>query len=238
LAKESYDYYAIEFVSTLTIAYLCICAYYTVFKIRVLNYYYLAGWHQTDEYSLIFAGMLLCRLTPPICLNFLGLIHMDSHIVGDNVGERSVTETAYTGIMGHLDVLALISDGFNIYFPMGILVIGILTWFKVGARFLSMLGFQQFLVEDEVTADLVSEGQQLISREKRRRQRTEESAERRQKYRIQRPVLQQHERDEEIGEPPSSRRQPSADETRTINRSSQNLPVYGSGPPRDLFDDV
>jgi hypothetical protein len=57
LAKKNYNYFALEAISTFTIAYLCVCAYYTVFKIRVLNYYYLAGRHQTDEYSLIFAGM-------------------------------------------------------------------------------------------------------------------------------------------------------------------------------------
>lgn len=56
-ASESYNYFAIEVISTFTIAYLCVCAYYTIFKIRILNYYYLAKRHQTDEYSLIFAGM-------------------------------------------------------------------------------------------------------------------------------------------------------------------------------------
>jgi hypothetical protein len=57
LAKSSYDYGTIEFVSTLTIAYMAVCAFYTVFKIRVFNFYYLARGHQTDEYSLIFSGM-------------------------------------------------------------------------------------------------------------------------------------------------------------------------------------
>jgi len=57
LAKESYDYVTIELVATLTIAYMAACAFYTVFKIRVFNFYYLARGHQTDEYSLIFSGM-------------------------------------------------------------------------------------------------------------------------------------------------------------------------------------
>jgi len=56
-ASVNYNYFAIEVISTVTIAYLCVCAYYTIFKIRILNYYYLARRHQTDEYSLIFAGM-------------------------------------------------------------------------------------------------------------------------------------------------------------------------------------
>lgn len=46
-----------EFICTLTISYMATCAFYTIFKIRVFNFYYLAKGHQTDEYSLIFAGM-------------------------------------------------------------------------------------------------------------------------------------------------------------------------------------
>lgn len=38
------------------------CAFYTIFKIRVFNFYYLASRHQTDEYSLIFAGMYVIWL--------------------------------------------------------------------------------------------------------------------------------------------------------------------------------
>lgn len=119
LAKRNYDYFTIEVkicvyyfvqciyifiyiisllncqvLSTWIIAYLCYCAYSTVLKIRVLNLYYLAPHHQTNEYSLIFSGMMLCRLTPPMCLNFLGLIHMDSHII-----KTHILETHYTQVI-------------------------------------------------------------------------------------------------------------------------------------------
>ncbi|CAG0886962.1 unnamed protein product [Darwinula stevensoni] len=160
LAKENYDYFSMEVISFLTISYLCICAYYTVFKIRILNLYYLAPHHQTDEYSLIFAGMLLCRLTPPLCLNFLGLIHLDSHITK----KHGIEETAYTNIMGHMDVISIVSDGFNIYFPMAVLALCLATYYSLGARFLSLLGFQQFMVDDDITTDLVEEGKELVRR--------------------------------------------------------------------------
>lgn len=94
LARVDYDYFTIEVLSTLIIAYLCFCAYSTVLKIRVLNHYYIAPHHQTDEFSLIFSGMMLCRLTPPMCLNFLGLIHMDSHII-----KKRILETHYTQVL-------------------------------------------------------------------------------------------------------------------------------------------
>ncbi|CAG2116607.1 unnamed protein product, partial [Medioppia subpectinata] len=97
---RSYFYRVLGYsFSIVSIAYLCI---------RIFNYYYLSAHHQTDEYSLIFCGMLLCRLAPPLCLNYLGLIQLDSHIT-----HITKKETAFTQIMGHLDVISFIGDIFN-----------------------------------------------------------------------------------------------------------------------------
>ncbi|XP_053679357.1 LMBR1 domain-containing protein 2 homolog [Anopheles nili] len=174
VAKGSYDFVTIELFSMLTLCYLCYCAYSTVFRIKFLNLYYLAAHHQTNEYSLIFSGMLLCRLTPPMCLNFLGMIHMDSHII-----KERVLETHYTQIMGHMDVLGIISDGFNIYFPMVMLAFCLATWFSLGSRALNALGFQQFMLNETIADELVQEGKDLIVREKRKRQRAEDALARR-----------------------------------------------------------
>ncbi|CAL1294543.1 unnamed protein product [Larinioides sclopetarius] len=168
-AKANYNYILIEIISTATIAYLCVCAYYTVFRIRILNYYYLAPHHQTNEYSLIFCGMLLCRLTPPLCLNFLGLIHLDSHVTKNS----NIEETSYTKIMGHMDVIPIISDGFNIYFPILIFFVCLATYFNICSRILHFIGFEQFIGDDEMTSDLIEEGRELVKREKNRRLRVE-----------------------------------------------------------------
>jgi len=178
LAKSSYNYFALECICLITICYLSLCTYYTVFKIRVLNYYYLASNHQSDEYTLLFSGALLCRLTPPLCLNFLSLIHMDSHVINS-----PVMETAYTRIMGHMDVVSIVSDYFNIYFPIALLALTFSTYFSVGARILSVFGFQQFLDQDsELTQELVEEGKEHIKRERRRIQRMLDSASRRREF--------------------------------------------------------
>lgn len=80
--------------------------------------------------------------------------------------QTRILETSYTQVMGHMDVITLISDGFNVYFPIGILLIAVLTWFRVGARILSKVGFQQFLPEDDdgSTDEMVAEGSQLVLR--------------------------------------------------------------------------
>ncbi|MEQ2292199.1 LMBR1 domain-containing protein 2-B [Ameca splendens] len=159
LAERDYNYLYIEMACFITIFFLCTCVYSTVFRIRVFNYYYLASHHQTDAYSLQFSGMLFCRLTPPLCLNFLGLIHMDSAI-----SHQQKLQTAYTSIMGSMRVLSFIANGFYIYYPMLIVILCIATYFSLGTRCLNLLGFQQFMDDSEMTSDLIDEGKELIRR--------------------------------------------------------------------------
>ncbi|XP_077203091.1 G-protein coupled receptor-associated protein LMBRD2 isoform X2 [Paroedura picta] len=177
LAEKSYNYFYIEMVCFFTIFFLSICVYSTVFRIRVFNYYYLASHHQTDAYSLLFSGMLFCRLTPPMCLNFLGLTHMDS-----SISHKNNEPTSYTYIMGSMKVLSFIADGFYIYYPMLVVILCIATYFSLGTRCLNLLGFQQFMGDNEMTSDLIDEGKELIRREKRRRQRQEEGENRRREW--------------------------------------------------------
>lgn len=103
---------------------------------------------------------MLCRLTPPLCLNFLGMTHLDQHISR----EPDRVETAYTKIMGHMDVISIVSDGFNVYFPMLICVLGVATYLKWGSKIVHALGFEQFLADDDLTIDLVDEGRDLVKR--------------------------------------------------------------------------
>ncbi|KAJ7994319.1 hypothetical protein DPEC_G00264640 [Dallia pectoralis] len=170
IAERDYNYLYIEMACFVTIFFLCVCVYSTVFRVRVFNYYYLVPHHQTDAYTLQFSGMLFCRLTPPLCLNFLGLIHMDS-----TISHQQRIQTAYTSIMGSMHLLPCIADGFYIYYPMLVLLLCIATFCSLGTRCLNLLGFTQFMSQsDDLSSDLVDEGRELIKRERRRRQRSQD----------------------------------------------------------------
>lgn len=77
-------------------AYLSICAYFTVFRIRIFNLYHLAPRHSTDEYSLLFSAMLLSRLALPICLNYLYVIQVVGLEQHDN--DTNTPETAFASV--------------------------------------------------------------------------------------------------------------------------------------------
>ncbi|XP_026812450.1 LMBR1 domain-containing protein 2 homolog [Rhopalosiphum maidis] len=252
MAKQNNDYVMIQVLSTLSIAYLAYCTYSTIFKIKLLNIYYLAPNHQTTESSLIFFGLLLSRLTSPMCLNFLGLIHMDSHVI-----KSRILETDYTQIMGHMDVITIISDGFNVYFPTLILAVCLATYFNIGTRILSILGFPQFLEDDDLVIDYIQEGRLLVVREKERRERKIRGNEMRRKYRER--SLPNTNEDVEERVPPSRRENMKSyllDNADPIDRSyhsystnntpevERQLPSVSTRPnstwepPRNIFSDL
>lgn len=60
--------------------------------------------------------------------------------------------------MGHLDVIPFIAKGFNIYFPMLLIILSIFTLFRLGSRLQTCFGFQTFLLDDEMTTELIKQG--------------------------------------------------------------------------------
>lgn len=157
LFEANQEYFQLELFSLLSLGYLAICAFYTVFHMKIFNIYYLAPNKQTDEYSLLFSGLLLCRLSAPLCLNFLCLVHRES---------SSNQETSFTGIMGHLELIPLVNNGLNVFLPLCISAICLAIYFNVGSHFLHTLGFERFIEDDELTIDLIQTGRDLVNREK------------------------------------------------------------------------
>ena len=140
---------------------------------KIFNVYYLASNKQTDEYSLSFSGMLVCRLAAPLCLNYLCLVNRDSHIIKY---DATRLETSFTTIMGHLDLIPLVNSGLNIFLPLCISAICLSIYFDFGTRILHNLGYEQFIENDEMTVDLVQTGRSLVEREKGKLLRNYESA--------------------------------------------------------------
>ena len=66
--------------------------------------------------------------------------------------------------MGHMDVLSLISNGFNLYYPMTVVLVCLATYFSLGTRCLNCLGFQTFIIEDDLSIEYINEGKDIVRR--------------------------------------------------------------------------
>ncbi|KAG8642841.1 hypothetical protein MANES_12G130000v8 [Manihot esculenta] len=85
--------------------YMCICTYYSLFKIGMLMFYSLTP-RQTSSVSLLMICSMVARYAPPISYNFLNLISLDA---------KTIFETR----MGKIDdVLEIFGSGFNKIYPL------------------------------------------------------------------------------------------------------------------------
>jgi len=66
--------------------------------------------------------------------------------------------------MGGMNVIPIISNGFNFYFPMLICLLCVGTYFRLGSRCLHILGVRQFFDDDEVSAEYIEDGKNLMKR--------------------------------------------------------------------------
>ena len=141
-------------------------------------------------HSLLFSGTLLTRLTAPLCLNFLSMSHLDTHVTDGNqirqvrdrlksprclvsgreegfvfsllfpaccasrppvtaaVPHPSPQPTAFTQVMGHVEVVDFIKN-FYIYYPICIVIVAAATFFQVGSRLMALFGVPSFVHEDD-----------------------------------------------------------------------------------------
>ena len=165
IGMYSQNYLSTEIISTIFLAYISMCAYYSVFKIRIFNKYRLCSNHQTDEFSLLFSSILLSRLITAMCLNYLYLVDLARLPSSSNRLSTDVKPTFFDIWGSTVPEIAVL---FFIYFPLIIIFVIIATFLQLDRRVLSFFGFQQFIGDEEIILELVNEGKQYIEMEKKK----------------------------------------------------------------------
>ncbi|KAI3381155.1 hypothetical protein SNEBB_009532 [Seison nebaliae] len=157
LGEKDRNYTFLSFIYGMALAHLCICSYSTILSVRIFDYFYFAPKHSTNENSLIFSGLWLCRLTSALCYNFIGMTHLH------NVRH----ETTFARVMGKFNLIPFLSKGFNIYFPSCILIICSLVYFRVERRILYLFGFDVFSISSYADSDdLITQGKLIVKKER------------------------------------------------------------------------
>ncbi|KAJ1537048.1 LMBR1 domain-containing protein 2 [Nowakowskiella sp. JEL0078] len=130
---------------------MCVCAYSSLFKVKIFDIYELVPQHHSDEGSLLFIGAYLCRLTFPICYNFLNM-------VGDD--ENSIF-AKYQG--KNVNLAPLLGQNYNKWLPMVILVFCIVTLLNIHGRIMRLFKLKNYFYESISANDADTEdGRQII----------------------------------------------------------------------------
>uniref|UniRef100_A0A5B7APM4 Putative LMBR1-like membrane protein isoform 2 n=1 Tax=Davidia involucrata TaxID=16924 RepID=A0A5B7APM4_DAVIN len=106
----------VQVVAFIPLMYMCMCTYYSLFKIGMLTFYSLTP-RQTNSVSLLMICSMVARYAPPISYNFLNLIRLD----GDH--KRTIFEQR----MGNIDdAVPFFGKGFNKIYPLIMVIYTIL----------------------------------------------------------------------------------------------------------------
>ncbi|CAO3648848.1 unnamed protein product [Cunninghamella blakesleeana] len=126
------NYAAVEVFSFLTLMWMCICVYTSLFKVRFFNLYVLIPHHHTDPNSLLWFTGYMCKMMAPLCYNYINLLgNMTTELIPelDPVDNKiidspntKIIETVFSRFMGHINLVPFLGTTFIDWFPILILV--------------------------------------------------------------------------------------------------------------------
>ncbi|XP_020233264.1 LMBR1 domain-containing protein 2 homolog A [Cajanus cajan] len=121
------------------LVYMCICTYYSLFKIGMLVFYSLTP-RQTSSVSLLMICSMIARYAPPISYNFLNLIRLGSD-----------KTTIFEQRMGNIDnAVPFFGDKFNKIYPLIMVIYTLLVASNFFDRVFDFLGsWKRYVFETE-----------------------------------------------------------------------------------------
>lgn len=159
------SYGAVEILSVLFLLYMAGCSIRSLFKINLFNIYNLHPYHHTTEYSLAFFASQMCRLTFPLCYNFMAMAASNSEKTLFNR-----REPIFTQFMGTMQL-----EGLQFYVPILVAVTCFLDFFQILKKLTRLLGFNEDIYSHEDEEDTwgnVDEGKIILEDARSKLERT------------------------------------------------------------------
>ncbi|KAE7998022.1 hypothetical protein FH972_002601 [Carpinus fangiana] len=113
--------------------YMCICTYYSLFKVGMFMFYSLTP-RQTSPVNLLMICSMVARYAPPISYNFLNLIRLESN----GVQEETIFEKRMGGKID--EIVPFFGDGFNRIYPLIMVIYTLLVASNFFDRVISFFG--------------------------------------------------------------------------------------------------
>jgi len=154
--------------------YCAVCAYFAMFRMRLCDFYALHPHGHSDASSLLFNATYACRLGPPLCFNFLRLIHDDDVFAPPPVtGVHTFFSETSFGEMDKIDIQLFSSDGyFNNGAPLLIVFLCGFTYLNLGSEILSCCGrccscfaAPSFSFDEDFSDGRIDHGAAILARE-------------------------------------------------------------------------
>jgi len=157
---------AVQLAVVLPLAYVVYCAYSSLFRLSFFDYYALTPGY-SDGYSLLVSSGLLCRFIVPLVFNFLSQLHVDDMAAGvGGAAHEGVPTTAFAKIMVPMDMVPLLGDFINVYYPATLVLFCVIVQYDWTGKAARLVGYGSslFSSSDEFLAaeDEVNRGRAVL----------------------------------------------------------------------------
>ncbi|XP_043721973.1 LMBR1 domain-containing protein 2 homolog A-like isoform X2 [Telopea speciosissima] len=134
----------VQIFAFVPLMYMCVCTYYSLFKIGMLMFFSLTP-RQTSSVSLLMICSMVARYAPPISYNFLNLIHLE----GDKTHKRTIT--VFERTMGNIDdAVPFFGKEFNRIYPLIMVIYTLLVASNFFDRLIDSFGsWKRFRFQNE-----------------------------------------------------------------------------------------
>eukprot|EP00470_Lotharella_oceanica_P012570 CAMPEP_0170200510 /NCGR_PEP_ID=MMETSP0040_2-20121228/69905_1 /TAXON_ID=641309 /ORGANISM="Lotharella oceanica, Strain CCMP622" /LENGTH=296 /DNA_ID=CAMNT_0010450691 /DNA_START=677 /DNA_END=1567 /DNA_ORIENTATION=- len=141
---------SVQIATLIPLTYLCSCAFFSLFRLQLFDYYHMDSKRRTGNVSLLFNGTYILRIFGPIGANFVALVGVDKDTI------------AFQKVIGNISVVPALGDGFNTYLPILISIFALCVLFNVYHRILRFLGIEVFTYWSANDEDRLEEGKRLV----------------------------------------------------------------------------
>jgi len=140
----------------LLLLYILYSGYIALFKLKLKGLYGMYSHNQTDSINLLWCSLIMTRVAPALCYNFLLFIQVDG--------------TQFSKVMGVIDLVPLLGQDFAEYFPLLLIFFCLLNYYQAYSKVMKCLGVPQFSFSEEMDEGMVEEGKALVERERKTRE--------------------------------------------------------------------
>lgn len=132
----------------LLMAFMAVCALSVLLKIRLMNYYHLVR-RLSDPPSLLFFACYCSMIISPMCNNVLVFLNA-----------QGTNNTAYgQAVVVNFDIFG--GYYFNVYFPIAIVLVMLISFFGLVDRILVCMRFKIFGMDNEENKEMVEQGRSI-----------------------------------------------------------------------------
>ncbi|KAI8929153.1 LMBR1-like membrane protein-domain-containing protein [Entophlyctis helioformis] len=170
-------YGALEIFSVAFVCYMCTCTYSTLLNINIFEYYQMVPEHHTDEVSMLFVGAYLCKLTFPLCYNFLNMGGLAEGKATNTTQVDYSSSPVFIQYLGPaVNLTPLFGSGYNDWVAHLILITCVIIILNLHGRILRLFRIDHYFYEPHKSNGVdTEEGQSIIQQsraiEERRLQR-------------------------------------------------------------------